>query len=348
MQKDSNNQIDKIYIQRNIPLRVYWELTYDCNLRCVHCYTGNEERGGILSLNQISAIARQIGEMGALYVVLSGGDPFYRNDVMEIIELLRKEFFVVILTNATRIDSHNARKLSELNVTQIEISLFAMDESIHDSITGVKGSHAQTMRGINLLKEEGVRVAIKCPIMKQNKLEYSKVADFARELGAGYFSSPGLIPKLDGTPDPQKYYIKEREFGSYYMNWWDNNKERFKDYKKPHNKDRKSFMCSAGQTFCSITPDGYLKACSIIPVKMGSLLKQSFRELWQHKPAGSLEKLRNAGLDSFSECKTCEWASECTPCPGVNYLESDDLFLNAKSHCDLKKGMFKAMTEKMK
>ena len=60
---------------------------------------------------------------------------------------------MIILSNASVIDAEQAKRLKELKVSQVEISLYAMDEGIHGSVTGIKGSHAKTIQGIYSLRD---------------------------------------------------------------------------------------------------------------------------------------------------------------------------------------------------
>ncbi|TLD43083.1 MAG: Radical SAM domain heme biosynthesis protein [Candidatus Jettenia ecosi] len=242
---------------------------------------------------------------------------------------------MIILSNATLIDSFKAKRLKELNVTQVEVSLYAMDEKIHDSITGIKGSHVQTMEGIHRLKEEGVSVRIKCTIMEQNYAEYTKIGEFAKKLGIRFSSSPVVSPRLDGSQDTYEYCTDPENLRSYFLQWGKENKEKYKDFKEsPSVPLDKSFICSAGRTSCAITPDGYLKPCTMLPVKLGNLLEKSFKELWQVKPKRLVKDIRDAKMSDFSSCKECKWNHLCSPCPGVNYLETGNMFTVAEGYCN--------------
>ncbi|TLD43082.1 MAG: hypothetical protein JETT_0652 [Candidatus Jettenia ecosi] len=93
MQENMIDQIQQKYFDRNLPWIVHWELVYGCNLKCQHCYTFHEERKNYLSLPQMAKIIQQLKEMGTVFLTLSGGEPFVRDDIMDIIEMVRREFF---------------------------------------------------------------------------------------------------------------------------------------------------------------------------------------------------------------------------------------------------------------
>ncbi|MCF6148017.1 MAG: radical SAM protein [Candidatus Kuenenia sp.] len=338
----------KKYRAKNLPWMVHWELTYGCNLTCVHCYTGSEKSKKELSLSQIKDIAQQLKEMGTIYVILSGGEPFARQDIMEIIEVIRKDFFVIILTNATLITSSQAKRLKELQVSSVEISLYAIDENLHDSITGVKGSYTKTIEGINRLIEEGVRIRIKSSIIKQNLMEYPKLFSFARQLGVDFSASPTIIPRLNGVSDTYNNALSEEELAVYSLQWIKHNSEIFEKDAIHTISEEREFNCNAGNTTCSITPDGSVKPCPVLPVKLGNLLEKSYKELWVDKPQKNLKDLRVAGLNEYSKCKTCSWSSSCSPCPGANWLENKNEYIAAKKYCSRVEGIGKAIIKQMK
>ena len=340
MTDNLSKQLKKSYYERHIPIMAHWEVTYGCNLRCEHCYAASEEKGKELSLEQIAHVARQLREIGTLKVVLSGGDPFFRTDIMEIIELLRKDFFVIILSNAALIDSARAERLKWLNVTQIEVSLYAMDSTVHDSITRVKGSHEKTIAGISRLKENGVEVVVKCPVMKQNISEYPKIVKFAADMDIRMKGSPLIIPRLNGSKDTHAYCLENKELVRYFSNWFSDrdNKTEFNSSGMPVLDDinMDSSICNAGNTICSITPDGYIKPCTVLPLKMGNLIEKSIKELWQDKPAKFLKEIRNARLDDLFKCKKCSKLPLCSFCPGSNWLNTGNIFDPGEGPCNTK------------
>ncbi len=346
--KDTVKQFHQKYIDRNHPWTVHWELTYECNLSCIHCYTYNEDKSKYLALPQIEGIAKQLKDMGTVFIILSGGEPFIRDDIMDIIEMMRKDFYLVILTNATRINIKIAKRLKELKVSQIEISLFAIDGEIHDSITGIKGSHANTMHGIHCLNTEGVNVRIKSPLMARNISEYPKLVDYSKRLGVSLTSSPQIIPRLDGSTDTYEHSISDEELEVYYSQWRKNKGEKTETStnKPPALTEDRDVTCNAGRTICSITPDGCLKPCSSLSVNLGNLVEKSFKELWLEGQNKFLNTIRKSGVSDFSKCSTCEWTAQCLPCPGANWLESGDAFVTSEGYCGIMRGIGNIMVKR--
>jgi MoaA/NifB/PqqE/SkfB family radical SAM enzyme len=84
------------------------------------------------------------------------------------------------------VDESRARKLRELGVRKIQISIYSADPSIHDAITKVPGSLERSLRAIRLLQAAGLQVKLACPLMKQNMAAFREVQLLAEELGVPY------------------------------------------------------------------------------------------------------------------------------------------------------------------
>ena len=71
--------------QKQIPLVVHFDLTYRCPLRCIHCYLTGGKKRLECSLDEVKNILDQLADAGSLYLTLSGGEIFLRDDLAEIV-----------------------------------------------------------------------------------------------------------------------------------------------------------------------------------------------------------------------------------------------------------------------
>src|SRR6058998_1099266 len=98
--------------EARVPVETMIELTYGCNLRCVHCYNPTHAAKGELSTEQTKTILDQLAEQGCLRVKFTGGELFTRKDVFEIFTHAKtKGFSIIILTNATLITPERADRI---------------------------------------------------------------------------------------------------------------------------------------------------------------------------------------------------------------------------------------------
>lgn len=87
-------QIHKSAKEKSFPLRVMFELTYRCNFKCKHCYVPPIYRKkGELATRDIFSIIDQLKDMGCLYLGFTGGEPFVRKDILDILWYVKKAVF---------------------------------------------------------------------------------------------------------------------------------------------------------------------------------------------------------------------------------------------------------------
>src|SRR5580658_2289726 len=185
-------------VERHLPWSVHVDLTYRCNERCIHCYLDHEDHGE-MKTQEIKNVLEQLAQSGTLFLTLSGGEIFLREDLFELLEFARALHFDINLkTNALLIDAERARKLRDLGVRKIQISIYSAEPEVHDAITKVRGSLERTLTAIRFLQAEGLNVKIACPLMKQNLMAYRNVQALAAELGVPYVLDMTITPKMDG------------------------------------------------------------------------------------------------------------------------------------------------------
>ena len=115
--------------ERRAVLSFDLEVTARCNLQCRHCYinlpAGHQEaRFRELTLPEISAIADKAVALGAMWVLISGGEPLLREDFPQIyMALKRKGLLVSVFTNATLLQDKHIELFKKYPPRDIELSL---------------------------------------------------------------------------------------------------------------------------------------------------------------------------------------------------------------------------------
>jgi len=328
-------EVDSTLKQRNIPISIVFELTRRCNLSCIHCY--NKKDNAQLTLKQIENIAFSLRKAGCLFLTLTGGEIFIRDDCFEIISLLRQiGFDIKIITNGSLITALKAKRLRELSVSEIGVSLYGVSSSVHDKITQVKGSFNKTLSAIKFLKKEGLAVHIKCTLMKENFVEYREVMKLAEDLGVTYIIDPVISPKDDGSKDVLKRRLNFEELKSFY---W----EEFSNIDREYDSQEGSSFCDAGFNFGAISAEGNVYPCIQLPLKLGNVFEDDFEDIWGNSPV--LNDIRRRIHSRESACSNCDLFSYCSRCPGLSYLENGNLFGPSQSAC-LTAKIYKEFKEK--
>jgi len=153
--------------------------------------------------------------MNCLFLSLTGGEIFLRNDLMTILGMANESNFAVSLfSNGTLITPAVADKLERTPPLCLHISLYSINSVIHDRITGTIGSQAKTLSAIKLCRERGFNVAIKTPIMKYNIGEVKALEAFALEMESSFVFDFVLAPADNGTMPMKQHGLSEKEIRS--------------------------------------------------------------------------------------------------------------------------------------
>src|SRR5256885_10195555 len=158
--------------QQRVPVQAMIELTYGCNLRCVHCYNPTHQAKDELATAQITALIDQLAEAGCLNIFFTGGEIFTRGDLFEILAYAKsKGFAITLLTNATLISLERADRLQALRPHQVEISIYGATQETYERVTRIPGSFQAFLTGVQLLRERAGPLVIKMPVMTLNQHE---------------------------------------------------------------------------------------------------------------------------------------------------------------------------------
>jgi Fe-coproporphyrin III synthase len=160
---------------------VVWNITQQCNLKCVHCYAHaknipvNNELSTAEGINLIDDLSR----FGAPVLLFSGGEPLMRKDLPELAGYaVAKGMRAVISTNGTLITPAVAKTLKEIGLSYVGISLDGM-EDINDRFRGVKGAFNSALDGIRNCMAAGIKVGLRFTINKKN---FSEIPDIFKLL----------------------------------------------------------------------------------------------------------------------------------------------------------------------
>jgi 12,18-didecarboxysiroheme deacetylase len=162
---------------------VVWNMTRRCNLKCVHCYAQAKdiEFENELSTEEGKALIDDLASFGSPVMLFSGGEPTLRKDLPELAAYARKKGMrAVISTNGTLIDRNMARKLKEVGLSYVGVSLDGMRDT-NDKFRGIKGAFNAALRGIHNCQEEGIKVGLRFTINKQNVRDIPAIFDLLEE-----------------------------------------------------------------------------------------------------------------------------------------------------------------------
>jgi len=136
------------------PICLTWELTYACNLQCVHCLSSSGRRDPHeLTTSEAEAVIDEIQRMKVFYVNIGGGEPTIRPDFWHLVDYcVDHNVGVKFSTNGSRIDAAAARELALSDYVDIQISIDGSDAATNDHVRG-EGSFATALRAMDHLAD---------------------------------------------------------------------------------------------------------------------------------------------------------------------------------------------------
>lgn len=323
--QDFNRQI----ADHRIPVQGSLELTFRCNLRCVHCYcnlpAGDRDAAQEeLGTKEVLSLLDRIAEAGCLWLLLTGGEPLLRQDLFEIYTHAKKKgFLITLFTNGTLITPQVLDMLAEWPPRSIEITLYGATRETCEAVTRVPGSFHQCMAGIEKLLEKGLPLALKTMAMTLNHHEIPQMMASANERGLKFRFDPILNPRIDRSKDPCRFRLPPEEVIRLVLaheersNEW---QEFCKKFIFPPSSES-LFGCGAGIRTFNVDPYGKMSPCQMARFQVHDLRKASFKEVWgEHIPATL--KMKPQG---DYPCGRCDPISLCGQCSGWAWLENRDL-----------------------
>src|SRR5208282_4918618 len=192
---------------RRVPLSFDLEVTARCNNNCRHCYI-NRPAGDLLAreseltVKEISGIAEQAVELGAVWCLITGGEPLLRADFADLYLMLkRKGLLISVFTNATLVNEEHIALFKKYPPRDIEVTVYGVTRDIYETVTRKPGTFDKFMRGLNLLMASGVHVRLKAMAIQSNLAEQSAIAEFCRSRTKDFFRfDPQLHLRFDGDP----------------------------------------------------------------------------------------------------------------------------------------------------
>jgi radical SAM protein with 4Fe4S-binding SPASM domain len=359
---------DEEYLQRlrtkiaekRVPYTGSIELTHRCNLKCVHCYLGDQSSISKGSGNELSTelwigVIDQIVDAQCLDLLITGGEPMLRGDFPEIYaHAKRRGMIVTVFSNATLITPEILDIFDDLPPFFVEVSIYGATAGTHDRITQVKGSHAKCMKGVEVLLKLGVRVGLKTVLMSLNKHEYADMEKLARKLKVPWRLDSAVFPCLpnsDSGGQPNRCSLFTVDSGrktaaksplSLRVDPQDAVALEFADEARVkamrntfvkmsgRKAAEKLYTCGAGLTGFHIDPYGYLQPCMMTTGYRQKLVGSSFQKAWRE-----IGRVRDVPAPAGFACGACDKLSICSGCPALFDLENGAAGMRSEYICAL-------------
>lgn len=315
--------------RERIPISGSLELTFQCNLRCKHCYLDGVHDGvpdqQELTMQEWYSILDQLADEGTLWLLLTGGEPLVRPDFLDIYTYAkRKGFLITLFTNGTTLTPEIVDYLVEWRPFNIEITLYGRTKETYESVTGIPGSFDRCMRGIELLRERQLPFALKAMVLTLNAHELWDIKSYAEdELGVKFRFDANVHAGVDKDFTPEKYRLQPEEIVEFdlldakRMRNWQDYWEHVRDLEIDSSY---RYICGAGLNMYNIDPFGRLSVCMLSREENYDLRAGTFSEGWHD----FLPTVRFQKVKGNYQCNRCELKALCHQCTGWSLTENGD------------------------
>jgi len=334
---------------------VAWEVTRTCNLACVHCRAAALDRPyeNELTTAESFQLLDEIATFASPIIILTGGEPLLRPDIFELAAYgNQKGFRMTMAVNGTLLTRENTRKLQEVGIQRLSISLDGASAASHDAFRQVPGAFAGALRGVHWAKEAGLDFQINTTVTRQNLQELPAIHALTISLGAVAHHIFLLVPMGRGK-DLAEQGITAQQYEET-LHWFYDQRERaplqLKATCAPHyyrilrqraheegrKVDVKTFGldamtrgCLGGVGFAFISHVGQVQPCGYLELNCGNVRERPFREIWER--AEVFRDLRDFRKYE-GKCGRCEYSGVCGGCRARAY-ESTGNYLAPEPLC---------------
>ena len=308
------------------PQKVVWEITYKCNINCIHCGSDctSVEKEHQLTTAECFDVIADLAQLGCELVILSGGEPMIRKDISAIATAVRRQGMrVAFISNGTLLNERNMKWLKAVRPEAFGMSLDAGTRELHDYIRGKEGVFDNLFEKTKLLQDNGIHVSIVTTVHKLNFSELPKIRQLLMDnnIRLWQIQYGDFIGRM-----PKEAMITEAQFLEMAKFILDT-RENYKDYfDGVSGADGFGYMgelgttlqgawygCFAGIRGLGLGSDGTVRGCLSLQMdeyKEDNVRNRSLVDIWNDKNSFAYNRHFDCSMLT-GHCKDCVYAGVC-------------------------------------
>ena len=289
------------YETNKYPIVSSIELTHKCNLKCLHCYGEfndkyNYNKDKTMSLDNVKKLLRDLKDIGVRIIEFTGGDitmhPNLKEILLEAIELNFKQ--IALLTNGIAL-SDDVINIIIKNKKRfiVQIDLHSLDDDYLYWFTNRKNTLDIIKDKINTLNNGGVLLRIVTVVTQKNLCEIENIADYVYNLGVKFYAVSPVInigraikSNENNKCNDDGLLLRTEEEVRNYEKQILAISEKYPGFLNLIEDPRYSSPnCGALTSNITITPDGYIKLCTMDNLEyfkssIGNVFTQNIKEIY--------------------------------------------------------------------
>ncbi len=306
------------------PDTVVWEITFACNMRCIHCGTSaGTRRADELSTDEALSLIDELAELGCTNVTLSGGEPLIRNDWRTLAARLKENGLTTyLITNGYAMTPQIADDIRELGFKRVGISVDGM-EKVHNHIRQRSDSYEKCLAALDIMREREVEFCVVSQVSNMNLAELDDMHKMLVDRGCkGWriqmctttgrmMEHANMVLSLENYEQLIDKLQELRQAGDIFIDVGEN--IGYYGCKGSELMDGNPYFgCYAGVRVAGITSNGNIKGCLSMPEEFveGNIRETSFTEIWNR--TGGFAYNREFTKETASgACHDCRYLPLC-------------------------------------
>ena len=344
----------KAYISKT-PLSGAFEISPLCNMDCKMCYVRMTKQemnkvGRQRTVDEWIEIAEQAKEMGTLFILLTGGEPFLQKDFKELyIKLYNMGFILSINTNATLITEKEVEWLKKHKPMKVNVTLYGDCNETYERLCNNPKGFDQATRGIKLLQYASIRVKINASMTPFNEDDLEGIYKFGEENNLVVQATSYMYPPIrkdessvgvnnrftakeaaDNYIKIRKLRMDEKKFDLFIqkleegINTDDELIDECMDI-----EDGEGMKCRAGASTYWISWDGKMMPCGMMTKPYYYPFEIGFKKAWENIVEDS-QKIRLP-----LECSSCKKRESCRVCAAMCLAEEGNFNKKPSYVCEM-------------
>jgi len=321
------------------PHFVDWAITAKCNLSCRHCRGFPE---GELSTERAKELIAEIAELEPGWVIVEGGEPLLRDDLFELLGLMRqRQLEVHLITNGMLLSPQIITALKQLGV-RVMISIDGATQATYEAIRNGASFERVVQAARNCVKE-GLLEAINFTILRTNYTEIPGVFELAGSIGVRRITFIGLKPCQEYTEElltPQEYgeaiklacQAAQKTGVEFFFDepfFWATVRELELPARMPAVSTGilapSTSACIFGE-YLFIETNGDVKPCSFAPMTLGNVNEKPLGEIWCGVLSSPFFSQIKDPKTRTGSCQNCRYLADCKGCRSRTFVLTGDWF----------------------
>jgi len=285
-----------------------------------------------LSTDQWLHIAREAIKNGTLNLLITGGEPFIRDDFAELYtEINKMGFLISINTNGSLMNDKYYDLFSKYPPASFSVTLYGADRETYQNITGNADNFDKTINGLQYISKIKTVLEVKATFIEDNKDQLDRLRETANRFTKNFAINYMVFKPVPGVSShAEKCRLTAKECVDidisntlYYSNLRKKNKstkEKAKNasFEKKYAPDiyPQVIPCLSAKAAYWISWDGRMLPCGTFDAIYTEPLKEGFKEAWERLP-GLLKDVKRP-----EKCVKCKYFKYCPNCPAYFYMET--------------------------